>query len=71
VTVGTADGDALVASRDMFAASAVVGRQAARAIARRGIHAGRPALGGADEPVRVRRRRRERTQRGLLGSIER
>ena len=41
----------------MFAASAVVGRQAARVVARRGIHAGRPALGGADEPVRAKNAR--------------
>ena len=38
----------------MFAASAVVGRQVARQVGRRAIHTGKPAFGGADEPVRER-----------------
>jgi hypothetical protein len=38
----------------MFAASAVVGRQVARQVGRRAIHTGKPAFGGADEPVRGR-----------------
>jgi hypothetical protein len=44
--------------RIMFAASAVAGRRAASACARRGMHTTRPAMGGADEPVRRRRKAR-------------
>lgn len=37
----------------MFAANTSAARRAACAAARRGIHAGRATLGGADEPVRA------------------
>ena len=51
----------------MFAASAVVGRRAASACARRGVHTTRIARGGADEPVRATTRARERGDRGRRG----
>jgi hypothetical protein len=51
----------------MFAASAVIGRQAAKTLGQRAFRATPRAFGGADEPVR--RRDARAIERDILGLI--